>query len=252
MQAPDVPLQDQYALLAHTPQEIYTVAAQKFGAIRSSDLKLKATEKGLKAARGALYPQLALNAQLGSSYATTYKDYGTPVITGTAPTGSYVDVSGQQYLIYQPTYTLPTTRTTPLNTQFSDNFRHTYSLNLSIPIFNAWQAQAAVRQSRISMESQQLNKDQASLTLKQNVYKAYNDARNSIQKYYAAKRAAEAAEEAFSYAQKRYETGLTNTVEYLTIQNNQYRADATLSSAKYDLIFRLKVIDYYLGNQLKL
>ncbi len=249
--APAVPL-DQSTLLNNTPQAVYDIAAKHFGAIKSNELKVRAAEKNLKVAKGQLYPQLAINAQLGSSYATTYKDYGTPVITGSAPTGSFVDVGGQNYAIYQPTYSLPVVRTTPINSQFNDNFRHTYSVNLSIPIFNGWQAQTNVRQSRINMESQQLNKDQASLTLKQNVYKAYNDARNSIQKYYAAQRAADAAQEAFSYAKSRYENGLTNTVEYLVIQNNQYKADATATSAKFDLIFRLKVIDYYLGNQIKL
>ena len=55
-----------------------------------------------------------------------------------------------------------------------------------------------------------------------------------------------------NFAQKRYELGLTNTVEYLTVQNNQFIAESNLLSAKYDLIFKLKVIDYYLGKELKL
>ncbi len=251
--APDVPLKGDNNLLTNTPVEIYNSAARHFGAIRSSELKLGAAQKGLLAARAQRYPQLSFNAQLGSSYATTYKDYGTPTFTGgQTPTGAFVDVNGTPYQIYQLEYSVNVTRTTPLNTQFNDNFRHTYSLNLNIPVFNGWQAQAGVRRAVISVASNELNKDQAVLNLKQNVYKAYNDARNSTQKYYAAQRAAEAAQEAFNYAQRRYESGLTNTVEYLTIQNNQYRADAALSSAKFDLIFRLKVIDYYLGNELKL
>lgn len=251
--APDVPLQNESAMLSVSPLDIYATASKHFGAIRSSELKLGAAQKGLLAARSQRYPQLSFTAQLGSSYATTYKDYGTPTFTGEQiPTGSFVSVGGSQYPIYQPGYNLNVTRVTPINTQFNDNFRHTYSLNLNIPVFNGWQAQAAVGRAAISVASNELNKEQAELTLKQNVYKAYNDARNSTQKYYAALRASQAAAEAFGYAQRRYETGLTNTVEYLVIQNNQFRADAALTSAKYDLIFRGKVIDYYLGNVLKL
>jgi outer membrane protein len=252
VQAPNVSLADQQSVLSTTPLEIHTVASRHFGAIRSSELNLSAAQMGLKASRAQRYPQLVLNAQLGSNYATTYKDYGTPILTGEQiPTGNFVTVGGTQYPIYQPGYNLNVVRITPLGTQFGDNFRHTYSLNLNIPIFNGWQAQAGVRRAQISVASQELNRDQAALNLKQNVYKAYNDARNSVQRYYAAERAAEAAREAFGYAQRRYDMGLTNTVEYLTIQNNQYRADASLSSAKYDLLFRLKVIDYYLGEDLK-
>ena len=252
VQAPDVEISDANTLMANTPESIYAVAAGHFGSIKSSQLKLAASEKGVKAAKGLLYPQLTIGAQLGSNFATTYKDYGTPVITGSVPSGSFVDVNGTRYLTYEPTFSLPVTRTTPLGTQLDNNLRHTYSLNLSIPIFNAWQAQYSVRQARIDMQTQELNKYQAELTLKQNIYKAYNDARNSLQKFYAAQRAADAADRALNFAQKRYDIGMTNTIEYLTTQNNQYKAAASLSSAKYDLIFRLKVIDYYLGKELKL
>ena len=254
IQAPEVAVAGQDELLANTPATIYESASKRFGAIKGSELRLEAAGKQVKASRGALWPSLNFTAQAGSNYATTYKDYGTPTVdfSKQVPTGSFVDINGTPTPTYTYNYTPTILRTTPLNTQFGDNFRHTYSLNLNIPVFNAWQAEAGLRQSKINYESQLLNRDQARLTLKQNVYKAYNDARNSIQKYYAAQRAAEAAHEAYDFAQKRYDVGMTNTVDYLVTQNNQYRADASLSSAKYDLIFRLKVIDYYMGKALKL
>ena len=251
VQAPEATVEGQSELMGQTPAAIYEVAAKNFGAIKGSILRLNAAERQLKASKSVRYPSLSLGAQAGTSYATTYKDYGNPEIVGASPIG-FVPRTGGIDTVYQPTYRLPVIGTTPLNTQFGDNFRHTYTLQLSIPIFNAWQAQTAVRQSKINVQSQELNKYQAELNLKQNVYKAYNDARNSVQKYYAAQRAADAAHRAFEFAQRRYDIGITNTVEYLVIQNNQYIADASLSSAKYDLIFRLKVIDYYLGKDLKL
>ena len=84
------------------------------------------------------------------------------------------------------------------------------------------------------------------------MYKAHNNALNSVQKYNAAKRAHDAAKRALDFASKRYELGLTNTVELLVTQNSEFAASANLISAKYDLIFKLKVIDYYLGKELKL
>jgi outer membrane protein len=151
-----------------------------------------------------------------------------------------------------PSYTVPVLGTTAYPAQFENNFRHTYSINLNIPVFNGWSAQANVRQAKISVASQELTKYSTELKLQQDVYKAVSDARSALQKYQAAKRAAAAAREAFIFGEQRYDLGLTNTVEYLTIQNNQFRADAAEVSAKYDLIFRLKVIDYYLGRTLKL
>jgi outer membrane protein len=153
--------------------------------------------------------------------------------------------------VYQPVFkTL--TPTVPINDQLRNNIRHSVVLNLNIPLFNSWQSQFAVRQAKINLQQQMLGEENAELQLRQNVYKAHNNAKNSVQKYNAAKRAHDAAKRALDFASKRYELGLTNTVELLVTQNSEFAASANLISAKYDLIFKLKVIDYYLGKELKL
>ncbi len=250
---PAVDVASLYELTGYAPATVFEEARKHFGSVKSADLRVRSAQKGYLAARGALWPQLTLNAQVGSNYATTYKDYGAPVATGDSQTIGVVNVGGFFSLpVTTPNYRLDVLNTTPYGTQFSNNLRQTYSLNVNIPIFNAWTAQYGARQAKISVASQELAKYNTELKLKQDVYKASNDARSSMQKYFAAQRSAEAAAEAFSFSQKRYDLGLTNTVEYLVIQNNQFRADAALANAKYDLMFRLKVIDYYLGRQLKL
>jgi outer membrane protein len=142
--------------------------------------------------------------------------------------------------------------TPTLNDQIKNNTRELVGATLNIPLFNGWQNQYVVRQAKINLETQELALYQAQLTLKQNVYKAHNDALNAIQKYNATLRAQEAAARALDFAKKRYDLGLTNTVDFLVTQNQNYTAVYNLLSAKYDLIFKLKVIDYYLGKALKL
>lgn len=249
---PEIDVASLYELTSYAPADVYDEAKKHFGAVRSASLRVESAQKAYKAAKGSLWPQLTANAQAGSNFATTYKDYGTPYVKDTQTVG-FVDVGGFFSLpVSAPNYSVPILGTTPYGTQLGDNFRHTYSLNLNVPIFNGWSAQSLVQQNKINVASQELAKYNTELKLKQDVYKAVNDARSSLQKYQAAQRAADAAREAFSFGQKRYDLGLTNTVEYLVIQNNQFRADAALVSAKYDLMFRLKVIDYYLGRTLKL
>jgi outer membrane protein len=155
------------------------------------------------------------------------------------------------YPVYGPSVKT-TTSTIPFNTQLGNNFRQGVFLNLNVPLFNAWQGQYAVRQANINLAQQQLAEYNVALTLKQNVYKAHNNAYNSIQKYNAAKRADEAAKRALDFARKRYDLGLTSTVDLLVTENSEFAAASNLVSAKYDLIFKLKVIDYYLGKELKL
>lgn len=241
---------EQFNVIDMDAEDIYREARKHLGTVKSSELKLQASQKNMSAAKGALFPQIALSGQIGSNYSTTYKDYKINGASFNTVNGTYA-IGADTIPVYQVTPTF-TTSTTPIGKQLDNNFRQTISLGMNIPLFNGWQAQYNLKQAKLNVVSQELNKYQVELTLKQNVYKAYNDAKNSIQKYYAAERAADAAQRAFDFAQKRYDLGLTNTVEYLTTQNTLYSAESKLASAKYDLIFKIKVIDYYLGNEIKL
>lgn len=251
--APEVEVGDLVSLGNMSPEMIYQEALKHFGAIRGSDFRIQASQKRVSAARGAMFPQLGLSAQFGTNYATTFTEVTGVTLAGYQPTPAYTQsfTDTTKYFLYQPSYDY-TTRRIPLSTQLDNNFRQTITLGLTIPVFNGWQAQNNFRQARIDYLANQLNRDQAELKLRQDVYKAYNEALNAIQKYQAAERSVRAAQRAYEFAERRYELGLTNTVEYLTTQNNQFVSESNLAGAKYDLIFKLKVIDYYLGKELKL
>jgi outer membrane protein len=232
------------------PDEIYQKARVHFGSIKGSELRVAAAEKGIAAAKGNLYPQLSLGYQLGTNWASNYENVSYTT-SGYQQTGITDSIGGKVYPVYGPSVKT-TTSTIPFNTQLGNNFRQGVFLNLNVPLFNAWQGQYAVRQANINLAQQQLAEYNVALTLKQNVYKAHNNAYNSIQKYNAAKRADEAAKRALDFARKRYDLGLTSTVDLLVTENSEFAAASNLVSAKYDLIFKLKVIDYYLGKELKL
>lgn len=251
LDVPAIGIAEQSVGFSMSPEDVYDVASKHFGSVRGAQFRLMAANRGLWAARGALLPQLSLSAQMGSNWASTYKSIVGFNVTGAAPNGTFIPVGDTIIQVYQPTGTY-IYKNVPVNKQLDNNFRQTVSLGLNIPLFNGWQAQTAVKRAKISVQSQELNKYQVELKLQQDVYKACNEARNSIQKYYAALRSKEAAQRAFDFAQKRYDLGLTNTLEYLTTKNTYYSAEAKFSSAKYDLVFKLKVIDYYLGKEIKL
>jgi Outer membrane protein len=58
------------------------------------------------------------------------------------------------------------------------------------------------------------------------------------------------AQTGLDFAQERYEKGLIPAIDLLLAQNTAFKANADTASAKYDLIFKLMVIDYYLGRNL--
>lgn len=252
IEVPQAEVGDQIAVNAMQPGDIFEKAHMHFGAIKGSHLRVLAAQKGVAAARGGLYPQLSVGYQLGTNFASNYQAY-TYKSDGFQNTGAYALDSATKnfYQVYQPAFTTTGTMI-PFNTQFDNNLRQSLFLNLNIPIFNGWQARYNIVQSKINLESQRLNEYNAELTLKQNVYKAHNNAINSIHKYDAARRANDAAARALEFARKRYDLGLTSTVDLLVTQNSQFNAASNLVLAKYDLLFKLKVIDYYLGKEIKL
>jgi len=252
IKVPDVEVGEQLMVSSMQPEDIYQKARLHFGSIKGSELRVSAAEKNVNAAKGNLYPQLSLAYQVGTNFASNYQQVSgySDTMSGLTPYYS-LNNNVRSYNIYE-TGALPVLTTTPFGSQLSNNFRQSVFLSLNIPILNGWMSQYSVRQAKINLAQQQLSEYNAELTLKQNVFKAHNNALNSIQKYNAAKRAADAAQRALDFAKKRYDLGLTSTVDLLVTQNTAFAASSNLVGAKYDLIFKLKVIDYYLGKELKL
>ncbi len=235
-----------------TAEGVYYTALSNQPGIKSSEYKLDAAHYALKSAKGALYPQLGLGASAGTNFSTTVKELsGLPTVSGVEPTGSFIDVNGSKYLVYEPTFNY-NTHMTPFGKQLDNNFRQTVALSLSVPLFNGWNARRNVEQAKVSIESQKLNVEQTKLQLRQDVYKAYADATASARQYYASDKAVSASQTAFDFSTKRYDLGLINIVEYLTTQNSLTQAKAKMLNAKYDYIFKVKLLEFYEGQQLKL
>jgi len=239
--------------LPASPAEVYAAATDRFGAVRAARLRVEAASAAVKAARAARLPQLSLGGTIGTNWASNFQNFAGVQPGPVVLSPYFVRGGGSDSVVpvFQQTL-VPVLQPSPFFDQFGNNFRQTVTLNLTIPVFNSWQSQLALRRAVITSQQNLLGETGAEITLRQNVYRAYNDARAAVQKYTAAQRAAEAAQQAYELGQKRYDLGLTNTVEYLSLQNSQYAAESRALQARYDLIFRLKVIDYYLGKPLTL
>ncbi len=61
-----------------------------------------------------------------------------------------------------------------------------------------------------------------------------------------------AAQKAYLYASKRYNLGLISTIDLITTQGNLFKASIQLVSAQYDYVFRLKILEFYKGQGIKL
>jgi outer membrane protein len=136
--------------------------------------------------------------------------------------------------------------------QVSDNFSQGFGLALNIPIFNGETARINWKKAKLNVQSVEIQKEGDALTLKHDIYEAHANAVAAVQKFNAAKKSVETSEKAYDFAKKRFDVGLLNTIDLFTNQNNLFRARITMLSAQYDYIFKMKLLEFYRGQGLKL
>jgi outer membrane protein len=73
-----------------------------------------------------------------------------------------------------------------------------------------------------------------------------------MQKFAAYSKTVAANEKAFEFATKRYNVGLLNTIDLITTQNNLFNARLQQLLAQFDYVFKMKVLEFYKGQGLKL
>lgn len=251
IQAPDVNNIDISNLLnIPSPEAMYNTAVKGQHKMKYNELQLLSANKTLDIAKSAQYPQLSFFGNLGTNFSSNVKQLTGQTYVGETQIGN-INFNGSSFPITTPTFDY-ITKTSPLFKQYGNNIRANVGVGLSVPIFNGYTAKTSIQKAKIGLVSQQISYDNDKQKLKQDIYTAFEQAKASSQKYIAAKRSQEAAKRALDFAIKRYGVGMINTYEYTSILNSYYTASTSVLSSKYDLLFKLKVLDYYMGNPLKL
>ncbi len=233
------------------PEAVYTLAMANMPQQRGNDFRIKAAQKTAAAAKGNLYPTISVYGNLGSGFNSRAQE-----ITGStkynAPLGT-VKVNGTDYDVFplQPFTSYSYSKTT-FFPQINNNFRQSIGLSLSVPIFNGYITRTNYERSKISIQNQQLQKELDDQKLKQDIYQAYNAAMVALEKYNAGIKSVETAERTYSFAQKRFDVGMMSTFELITNQNNLFRAKLENALNHFDYVFKMKVLEFYKGQGLKL
>lgn len=259
-QAFDIPKPDVSAIPVDSlvnlqPEYVYQQALKNLPQQRANQLRYEAALRSAKAARATMYPTLSAFAQIGSNYSSAFPDQERAVISqGTGfDTVGLVQLSPTdvRYAV-RPKFNYFIPNTAYGRQLFDVNLRQAIGLNLSVPIFNGRQQRTFWERARLNAESLNWQMERDRITLQQDIYSAYNNAVNAQQRYRAAQKAAEAADKAFGFSQKRYNVGLLPTFELLTNQNNLSRSRLDAVAARYEYVFRLKLLEFYKGEGLRL
>ena len=247
VQVPELQLED--LILEDGPDITYEIALRNMPEIKSALLKMESAQLALKASKGSLYPRLSLNGTSASNYSSA-SDQPLTRLDGTfVPTSTPVGfVDGSLTPVYG---LVPGTKTISEGysetDQLKDNLFNQASIGLSIPLFNGWANRAGVQRAAINHEVANINAQETKNVLRQTIETAYNDALAASKTYAASLKQVSAREEAYRMAKQRFELGAINYFEYQISENDLFQAKSDLARAKYNFIFRKKVLDFYQG-----
>lgn len=246
VEVPDIQAED--LVLTDDPDQVYEVALQSMPEIQSAKLKVESAQLAVKANKGGLYPRLALNGSAASNY-SSISDQPIQVPNGTLTVGTTAigeTGTGTQVFPYQQNFTTVSEGYNQRD-QLKDNLFKSLSFSLTIPVFNGWQNRAGVQRAAINQEIASINEQQTKNTLRQTIETAYNDALAAAKSYSASVKQVNAREEAYRMSKQRFEAGAINYFEYQITENNLFQAKSDLARAKYNFIFKKKVLDFYQG-----
>jgi outer membrane protein len=223
--------------------KVYEVAESTQPAVRAADLRIKGADKGIEIARAGFLPFITASVNAGANQSNAQKEYiqsgtkdqnfGTVLFNGT----------NIPLIVTQPNFA--ENGTTSYFKQLGNTFNYGFGVNASIPIFSKFSNKSNVTRAKIQKENANLNAQQARLTLRQNIETAYTNLTNSAKRYDAYLVQVAALEESFRAAESRFNAGAIDFVAYSLQKTNLDKAKGNLVAAKYDFIFRTKILDYY-------
>src|SRR5690554_938190 len=200
------------ALISETPllasETVYESALLNRPELRSMRYRLESSEKELLMARSQYYPSLSFGANMGTRY---YKMNGRD--------------------------------NDPFRTQLRNNISNSLGFNLRIPIFNKFQIRNSVHSAELAIANSRLEMDKTRLELRKNIEQAYYNAIGAKSRWEAAEKSITASNEAYRFAEQKYENGRANAYELFLAKNNLTQALGEEVQAKYEYAFRLKILE---------
>ena len=204
---------EQNSVITGNVEEIFSLALQTRPEIKSSELKLTASEYDRRIAKGGRFPSISLSHTFGTRY-------------------SYIkDMPGLQ----------------PFDEQLKNNKNYGLGLSLSIPVLNGWQVNRNISNSKLAVENNQYSLEGTKKELYKDIQQAYTDAVAALKKYNASLKAVSSSEESFRYTEQKFNVGMITPVDYNASKTQLLNAQSDMSQAKYEFIFKTKVLDFYKG-----
>ncbi len=242
---PDIDV-DRSSIENSSIMEVYETAVVNQPEIKSADLRVESAQVGLDVSRGGMYPSLSLTG----SFSTNFSDADRQLIRTPSDTipNPFLLVNDQP--VSQVNQSVVDDGVVPLSTQYDNNLSSRLTLNLSIPVFNGFQSRNQVQRSKIALQQAEISNTEQRNALYQTIESSYRNALAASKTFAASEKQVASLEETYRAVENQYNNGAVNFTDYQVAANNLFQAQSDLSRAKFDFIFRKKILDFYLGRPL--
>lgn len=243
--APRVPDPEELPL-SFNSSFVFSQALSNQPSLKSAELRKQSAEKGILISRAGMYPTLSFNGSIGTGYSGLAQK-----VVGVESRQVEAGVTQSGEAVYSVVFD-PVLQRTSYREQFGDNVNKSFGLSLTVPIFNNLFVSSNVSRSRIQLQQADLNYQQIKMELKRVVEQAYADAIAALNRYKATRKSVESLSEVFKNTEQRFNAGAANPIEYNDSKTRLIAAESNLLQAKYDYVFRYKILDFYMGKSITL
>lgn len=244
-------------ILQLQPETVFQIALKSQPAQKANELRIQSLAASVKSSKAFMYPTISVGGGLGTNFTSPTK-FINQYFDGVQQIGYAQQSPTVAYPVYVPKEAFSQSKKSfgeiwdGWGSQINNNFGQNLGFTLTVPILSGGQARFNYKRSQLNLKNAQVSKELIDQTLKNDIYKAYYSASAAMQKFNASKTSVDITQKTYDFAVKRYELGLLNTFDLLTSQNNLTRAKLDRASAQFDYVFKMKVLEFYKGQGIKL
>lgn len=194
---------------------VYQIALNIKPQIKNASLNLESSKLDIKIAEAGYHPNLMLNGGINSGYSS--------------------NTAGLDF-----------------NTQVNDRLNPYVGLSLSVPIYQNRKIKSNVEIAKINVHTAELVYINEQNNLRKTIEQVCIDVIAAQKEFEASYEQLSATSESFALISEKYNQGLSSSVDYLFERTKQISAESSFLQSKYNLIFRYKILDFYLGTPITL
>ncbi len=204
-------------LFTDNSKSIYEKSLLNWPEIKRAELNIESSDLAIEIAKSSYLPTVSGSYNIGSSY--------------------FYDLKNSEFNV-------------GVFNQLDNLLNQSLGVSVSIPIFNGFRNDASVERSKIDKLQADLALENQKLQLQQTIEQAYLDASTAAKTFEAAETSLLAQKEAFKNAQVSYDYGTMTLFDFDQVRNRLVNAESALIRAKYDYVFKTKVLKFYAGENI--